>query len=75
MSAWLSTGAAADHLGVSERTVRRWCRDGSIPLSARWQPAGFRGSWLIAREWIATTPVAEMADMAVLSTETSDAEG
>ena len=75
---WLTVRSVSKRLGVPARTVRRWCRDGHIPLGARWQPSGFGGNWLIAREWIASAPVddmADMADMAVSNARTTDMEG
>lgn len=42
---WLGTAEAADVLGVSEKTVRRWCGDGRFP-SAR-KTSGDTGEWRI----------------------------
>jgi excisionase family DNA binding protein len=42
---WLDTAEAADVLGVSEKTVRRWCGDGRFP-SAR-KTSGDTGEWRI----------------------------
>lgn len=42
--AFLSTAEAAQHLGVSEATVRRWCETGRLKASKRW----FR--WQIRKE-------------------------
>ena len=74
MSVYLTVRAVADRLGVSERSVRRWCRTGHIPArTGCWQPAGYRGGWLVARAWLdaAPTTVAEMSAKAV----TSDGDG
>lgn len=35
VSEWMTTGQAATALGISRRTVRRWCSDGTI-RQGRW---------------------------------------
>lgn len=79
MSVYLTARAVADRLGVSERTVTNWCRTGRIPADTGcWQPAGYRGSWLIARAWLDAAPhadIAENAENAVPSAKTHDVEG
>ena len=52
MSAWLTVRAAADRLGVAERTLTDWCRLGRVPATARRQPAGYQGRWLVAASWV-----------------------
>jgi len=44
----VGTFKASLWLGVSERTIRRLCRDGK--LEGAYQPSGFQGSWLIPLE-------------------------
>lgn len=62
MSAWLSTGAAADRLGIAERTLTSWCRRGTVPATACRQPAGYAGRWLIATWWVNDAENAENAE-------------
>lgn len=42
---WLDTAEAGEVLGVSEKTIRRWCSDGRFP-SAR-KTSGDTGEWRI----------------------------
>ena len=72
MSAWISARAVADHLGVSERTVRRWCTTGRI--TGCWQPSGYRGGWLVASAWLEDAPET-VAEMSVISDGEPNATG
>lgn len=39
-SQWYSTGQAAERIGVTDRAVRKWCSDGTIPatrIAGRWR--------------------------------------
>lgn len=43
--AWMSAGQAARRLQVAAKTVRRYCRDGSLPFTA----VKIGGQWRILR--------------------------
>ncbi|MEQ1709431.1 MAG: helix-turn-helix domain-containing protein [Terricaulis sp.] len=43
---WLEVAEVAELLRKSERSVRRWCKAGTIPAA---QPGGERGAYLINR--------------------------
>ena len=45
---WVTPSQAADHLGVKNATIRKWCRDGTI-IAYRRNPKGeqHRGDWAI----------------------------
>ena len=45
MSEVIGTAKAALWLGVSEETVRRYCRDGR--LEGAYQPGGYQKMWLV----------------------------
>lgn len=60
----LTLPRVAELTGLSERSLRRWCRDGMIPRA--WQPAGRAGSWLIpVTSLLELGLVADVADEAV----------
>ncbi len=47
---FVSAATVAKCLGVSSRTVIRWCQAGRIP--GAWQPAGYLGSWFIPLSYL-----------------------
>lgn len=73
--AFITTGRVSEILGVSEQSVRTWCRLGLIPAT---RPAGTR-KWLIIehdfRTWLqdgAGQRVSTFLDLAHRSTATED---
>lgn len=63
--AFVGVTRAAQLLGVPDRTLRHWCKEGHVP--GAWQPS-FAGSWLIPLGWILerleAAGVADVADRA-----------
>lgn len=54
---YISVKEAAKLWGYSEETVRKWCRDGKIVLTAKAEQNGKWGKWRIPKDAPCPKPV------------------